>query len=53
MKNLTQKELININGGENSPAFYAGRKFAENVYDATKEVFHQAFDVLRGIWSVW
>lgn len=51
MRNLTQKELININGGDNPAAFHAGRQFAEDVYNATGEVYHGIHDFLRGVWE--
>jgi hypothetical protein len=51
MRNLTQKELININGGDNPAAFYAGRQFAEDVYNAAGEVVHGIGDFFRGVWD--
>ena len=49
MKDLKQKELININGGNEGVAFHKGREFAEDVYNATGEVVHVVADFIHGL----
>lgn len=49
MKNLTNKELLLINGGFDRNAFMAGRRFAAKVEEVTGEVVHEVGDFFRGI----
>ncbi|GAA4280151.1 hypothetical protein [Gaetbulibacter aestuarii] len=51
MKNLTEYELRDISGGTDITAFYAGKQFAEDVYNAAGEVVHEIGDFFRGIWD--